>query len=172
MNRNALIFLLTLLISAGCQQKPKPEEAAAEEAPQAEPPGFSKLEWKMVDKNKALEENPKLVEVTNDTNATGYLQAVTQTAFSATSRVNQMTMEYNAQVQSYINATDSVKDAKPISFEEFEKQARMNSNNIKGLYPWQVYAYDENTGKVCILEDRAEKKRMYDEIGREYPHDE
>lgn len=169
----ALVFVLCGLL--GCQ-KQVTEEVQVEPGPAAEAPpepqGFSQLEWKIVDKHKALAENPELVEVVNDTNATGYFDAVSQTAFSAQSRVNKMTMEYNANLQSYLDASDGAKDPKPQSFEEFNQVAKLNSNNIKGLYPWQVYAYDEQTGKVCILEDRAEKKRMYAEIGREYPADE
>lgn len=162
-----LLLAALLLVSCGCQKQADDTQVAAE----PEPPGFSQLEWKIVDRNKALAENPDLVEVVNETEAGGYLEAVSQSGFAAMSKINTAQMEYNSKVQSYIDATDSREDPKPQTFEEFNKAAKMNSNNIKGLYPWQVYAYDETTGKVTILEDRAEKKRMYEEIGREYPHE-
>lgn len=168
-------FACLLLLSIGCQKATddvtEAEHADVEEVVE-EPAGFSQLEWKIVDRNKALAENPDLVEVVNETDATGYLEAVSQSHFAAVSKLNQAQMEYNSKLQSYIDATETRgEDPKPQTFEEFSKAAKMNSNNMKGLYPWQAYAYDETTGKVTILEDRSEKKRMYEEIGREYPHD-
>jgi hypothetical protein len=173
------IFLLGCLafpLFLGCQKKtPDVSEAEPEVAVEAEqePKGFSQLEWKIVDRNKAMAENPALVEVVNETDATGYMEAVSQSHFAAVSKLNTAQMEYNSKLQSFIDATDNGgADPKPQTFEEFSKAAKMNSNNMKGLYPWQAYAYDETTGKITILEDRAEKKRKYEEIGREYPHEE
>lgn len=175
LERNRMIwkssFAAMMLIFLGCQQQKAEQAEATPEPPAVEQQGFSQLEWKIVDRRKAMEENPNLIEVVNDTNETGYLTAVTKSSFSAISRLNTGTMEYNAKLQSYLNA-DGSDDPKPLSFEEFDAAARQNSNNIKGLYPWQVYAYDESTGKVTILEDRDEKRRMYEERGLQYKDDE
>lgn len=155
-----VFFMLLAFTLAGCQSETESESAEAA----AEP------EWKIVDRNKALEENPKLVEVVNDTNAGDPLSAIMQAGHSAMSKLNTSTMEYNAKLQSYINA-DGAEDPKPISFEEFNAAAKLNSNNVKGLYKWQTYAYDETTGKVTILEDREEKRRIYEASGREFKAD-
>ncbi len=167
----ALLLALTLV---GCGQKTGDDSKAAQDEEQpavadAQPkaPAFNELEWKIVDRNKAMTENPKLVEVVNDTNASDPLSAISQTYFSATSRINKMQMEYNARLQANLNA-DGAEDPKPPTFEEFNASAKMNSNNVKGLKPWQVYAYDESTGKVTILEDRELKKKLYEEQGLKY----
>ncbi len=172
-----IVFLMLLsLILAGCSRSTESEEAeenaAAEQAAApAEPEGFSKLEWKIVDRNKALAENPKLVEVENDTNASDPVSAIMQASRSLTSQFNKISMEHNAKLQSFVNATEGGEDPKPISFEEFNSAAKLNSNNVKGLYKWQAYAYNETTGKVTILEDREEKRRIYEESGREFKVD-
>ncbi|MEW4488744.1 hypothetical protein AB1L42_11710 [Thalassoglobus sp. JC818] len=170
--------LLTICFLSGCEQasnsdSPADSPEAVEQQPvENKPQGFSKLEWKIVDKHKALEENPNLVEVSNETNAGDYLTAVTQSHFSATSRLNKATMEYNAKLSSFANSIESSEDPKPLTFEEFDEQVRLNPNNMKGLYPWQVYAYDETNGTVTILEDREEKKRLHEENGVPYSEDE
>lgn len=171
-----LMGCLALPLSLGCQKKVDEDTTADPEAAvevEQEPEGFSQLEWKIVDRNKAIAENPDLVEVVNETDATGYMEAISQSHFAAVSKLNTAQMEYNSKLQSFIDATDNGgADPKPQTFEEFSKAVKMNSNNMKGLYPWQAYAYDETTGKVTVLEDRAEKKRMYEEADREYPHEE
>jgi hypothetical protein len=166
------VFLMLLSLTlAGCSRDSEEVEAAEQVAAPMEPQGFSKLEWKIVDRNKALAENPKLVEVENDTNASDPVSAIMQASRSAISRINKISMEHNATLQSFVNATESGEDPKPISFEEFNAAAKLNSNNVKGLYRWQAYAYSETTGKVTILEDREEKRRIYEESGREFKVD-
>lgn len=180
------LFLLLILISAplassGCGRtvsakeqaraasaKRAADKASAEAAALAAEEankGFHNLKWKIVDRNQALAENPNLVEVENNTAAEDYFSAVAQSYFSGVSKLNTTSMEYNAQLQAQLNAIDSGADPKPPSFEEFNAQAKLNPNNIKGLYPWQVYAYDENTGRVTILEDRQERDRLREEKG-------
>ena len=165
---DSLAFILLLpLILMGCNhhsdtnQAEVDQGAAAEEvAVPQQPPELSKLSWKIVDRNKALAENPNLVEVENDTEASDPLTAIMQARHSATSRINKLTMEHNAKLQSFVNATEGAGDPKPLTFKEFNAAAQLNKNNVKGLYEWQAYAYDETTGKVTILEDPAEKKRI------------
>ena len=165
------VCMLLLLVSMGCQRggsnKQQLRVLVSERAAVAakEQKGFADLKWKIVDKHKALAENPNLVEVENSTEAGDYFSAVFQSYFSATSKLNKASMEYNAQLQAQLNAIDGRSDPKPPSFEEFNEQAMMNPNNIKGLLPWQVYAYDEKTGKVTILEDREERDRLREEAG-------
>lgn len=174
---SCLMCLLALLLSGGCQkqggffeQVNEPTEDVPEVAAVAAPPqpqGFSELEWKLVERNRALAENPELVEVENHTQAKDPLTAVTQSYFSGTSKLNATAIEYNAKLQSFIDA-EGAQEPKPPSFEHLNQQMQQNSNMVKGLKPWQAYAYDELTGKVTILEDRAEKKRLYEERGLKY----
>ena len=163
--------MLLLVLSLGCQRagsnKQRLRVMVSERAAVAakEQKGFANLEWKIVDKHKALAENPNLVEVENNTEAGDYFSAVFQAYFSSVSKLNIATMEYNAQLQAQLNAIDGPSDPKPPSFEEFNEHAKMNPNNIKALKKWQVYAYDDQTGKVTILEDPEERDRLREEAG-------
>ncbi len=174
----ATSLLLMAFILFGCAQKEAEEKAKEaeqqEQAANAQPktPQFNELEWKIVDRNKALEENPDLVEVDNDSDAKDPISAISKMYFSPISRINKTTMEHNAKLQSFINAADGAEDPKPPTFEEFNRDAKLNSNNVKGLKPWQVYAYDETTGKVTILEDRSLKKRLFEEQGLKFEEEE
>ena len=56
------------------------------------------------------------------------------------------------------------------TFEEFSSLLKQFDIRLGNLYDYQMYAYDDQTGEICILEDRALKKQMYEAAGREYPH--
>lgn len=131
------------------------------EAPQ-QPQGFAQLDWKLVDRNQALQANPDLVEVENRINAADPLMAATQSYFTIGSRAHLLSFKHT--VDLYKAEHDKVPP-----FAEFEKMLKQANVDLKGLYPWQVYAYDDKTGELCILEDRAEKKRLHEERGLPAP---
>jgi hypothetical protein len=144
--------------------------APAEPAPPAEPAvkapdpiPFTKREAALVDKKQALSENPKLVEVENKINATDPLTAVAQGYFSIGSRANVLAMEHTIKTMHALN------ERYP-TFAEFEDLMKKNGARLGQLYQWQMYAYDDATGTISILEDRAVKKAMYEAAGRDYPH--
>jgi len=168
------LLLLTTTWCVGCEELSAPsdvaptaeqpagveaaaENAAAPEAP-PQPQGFSQLEWKLVDKQKALEENPKLVETENKNNASDPFSAAAQSYFTIGSKAHVLALQRN------IDIHKAQYDRNP-TFDEFNTMIKQAHVDLKGLYPWQVYAYDSKTGQISILEDREEKARLHKEAG-------
>jgi hypothetical protein len=111
-------------------------------------PGDTPPPADIVDKQAAMAANPNLVEVTNDVNAGDYLTAVTDAYFSAASRVRVLAMMHNLDIQ--YAATGEYP-----SYEDFKAQLEQAGGQLNGLRANQVYAYDQTTGKICILEDQS-----------------
>jgi len=133
-----------------------PSQAPAEAAPAA--PAFPSDNTKLVDKKQILAENPKLVEVENKINATDPVSAATQGYFALGSQVQLLNLKHAIDLY-------KAEHEKPPTFVEFDKMIRDAHVPLKGILRWQVYAYDEDTGEMCILEDRDYKKREYEKAG-------
>lgn len=131
-------------------------ENPAPAAPAA--PSFPQDNTKIVDKNKILAENPGLIETENKINAADPLTAASQSYFTIGSRAQVMALKHSIDLH-------KAQFEKPPTFAEFETMLRQAGVALKGLYRWQVYAYDERTGEISILEDREMKKRLYEEQG-------
>lgn len=175
MSRYASIFIFVIATTfVGCEEltappsdaataeqpveaAPAPVENAVPEAP-PQPRGFSQLEWKLVDKQKALEENPKLVETENKNNASDPFSAAAQSYFTIGSKAHILALKHT------IDLHKAQYDSNP-TFEQFNSMIKQANVDLKGLYPWQVYAYDSKTGQISILEDREEKARLHKEAG-------
>ncbi|MCA8993596.1 MAG: hypothetical protein KDA88_16525 [Planctomycetaceae bacterium] len=166
-----LCFLLLFL--SACMRIPGDPEPAAEEEPAAQnqaeaapaapaQPTFSQLEWKLVDKRKALADNPGLIEAENKVKITDPITGPLQAYIPIASKINLMNFQHN------LDILKAIDDRNP-SFDEFNRMFKEAGVQLKGLYPWQVYAYDDQEGTICILEDPAEKKRLYNEQGMEPP---
>ncbi|MBX3438832.1 MAG: hypothetical protein KF861_15160, partial [Planctomycetaceae bacterium] len=169
----SVAILLSLL---GCgdlgltQSEPEP---AAEPAPAApvepaaapvqEKPAtvthFLKREAALVDKHKAMAENDKLVEVENRITANDYLSAVSQMYFAAGSAI------YLSQLKHQLDLMYAQDNRYP-TFEEFSALLKQFNIKLGALYEYQMYAYDDQTGEIGILEDRAHMKRIYEAAGR------
>lgn len=126
--------------------------------------GFSKLDWKLVNYQEAMKDNPNLVEVENKINAVDPLSAATQSYFSLGSRVHLAAFKHSIDLH-------KAQYEKNPTFEEFEAMLRQSNVDLQALYPWQAYAYNAEEGTIVILEDRAEKRRMHEERGLEAPAD-
>jgi hypothetical protein len=176
-----------LLVTAGCidpaafktaEQKPAdtPPPAAAPPrgappavapggaAPAAQPQGehaIPDVESVIVDKKKALAENPGYVETENKINAGDPLSAASQSYFNLGSRAHLLNFKHNLDIYKAAN------ERYP-TYDEFIEMFRQFDIKFKMIKPWQVYAYDQTDGTVVILEDRAEKKRRYEAAGLEY----
>jgi len=137
-----------------------PVDNAAQPAP-ANGPNFPVDNTKLVDRKAALAQNPKLVEVQNRINATDPLTAASQSYFNLGSRAELLNMKHA------IDLYKAENDKFP-PFPEFEKMVQEARVPMKGLYRWQIYAYDDTTGELCILEDREYKKQEYDKAGLQY----
>jgi hypothetical protein len=178
-----LLIAAVFTASCGCLdssafQSRKPD-AAAPAPPQAAPPvqqpaaapvaaapqgadAIPDMEAQIVDKQQALAENPSLVETSNRMNTTDPIMAISGAYFSAASRAETMAFQHNIEIWKAAN------DDRYPSYTEFMDMYRSFRVKFKGLKPWQVYAYDQSDGTICILEDRAEKKRRYEAAGIEY----
>ena len=115
----------------------------------------------IVEKSKALEEFPHLVEVENNIRATDPLTGYTDAIWAASSRVELLGFQSNIQNHYALNGTYP-------TYEEFMDYFNQAHVELRGTKPWQVYAYDPADGTIVILEDRIEKKRRFDEAGIEY----
>lgn len=144
---------------------PAPAQAPAAEEKPATVTHFLKREARFVDKKKAMAENDKLVEVENRINTTNYLSAVAQAYFAAGSSIHLTQLKHQVDL---MHATNN----RYPTYEEFCELLRQFNIKLGNLYEYQMYAYDEDTGEICILEDRAHMKRIYEAAGREYPHPE
>ena len=151
--------------SVGVAAELEPGENAAENkpAPAAPRQPVWPLEWRLVDKNKALAENPKLVEVENTINASDPFTAAAQSYFTIGSRAHVLAFKHNVDIYKATN------DRNP-TFTEFEQMIKQANVELKGLKPWQAYAYDDQSGAISILEDPDEKARRYKAAGLPLPN--
>lgn len=102
----------------------------------------------LVDKNAALAANPDWIEVNNDVEAGDYLTAIADSYFSMSSRVHLLALQHELELERNLNP-----DYEYPSFETFKEALQRHNVELKGLRANQVYAYDQSTGTVCILED-------------------
>lgn len=147
----------------------KPAPAQTAPAQQAEQPAaphesiLTKMTTTIVDKRKALADNPKLISL--EKNELGELNPLNYATKAYFAGVSQATV---AALQHEIDLTKAMNDDKPPPFAEFEQMLKRNNVKLRGLYRWQVYAYDDKDGSICILEDRELKKAEHEKAGLEY----
>ncbi|WP_437186148.1 hypothetical protein SH668x_003288 [Planctomicrobium sp. SH668] len=173
--RLVLSSLAMAFISLGCidakmmeNQNPPPKEPAAAPnvaapAPQANAaPAANPLpqdNTKLVDLKQAMADNPALIITENRINAGDPVSAAAQGYFAISSQANLLNLKHQVDIMKAIN------DGRTPSFAEFSDLLRQANVQLKGLYRWQVYAYDESTGEIVILEDHEYKKREYEKGG-------
>lgn len=129
---------------------PGGQAGVAAAAPNNGPPD---MEARIVDKKKALQERPQLVETTNKITASDPIFAPLQGIHAVGSRAELLAFTHTIQIHQATN------DKYP-TFDEFMDYYKQAHVQLKGLKPWQVYAYDEDTGTVSLMEDPAEKERI------------
>lgn len=177
----AIILALTGLLLCGCldpralQVEGDPEaeagsavapgDPAAPAAGGGPPPAaqatIADVPAEIVEKSKALEEFPHLVEVENNIRATDPLTGYTDAIWATASRAELAAFQHNIQIH-------YAQYEKYPTFKEFMDYYTQAGVELKGTKPWQVYAYNPADGTIVILEDRIEKKRRFDEAGIEY----
>jgi len=138
---------------------PVPAGAAPAAAPAAGEAGLPKDNTKLVDKKQALAENPKLIVTTNRIDATDPISAAAQSYFAIGSRAQLLNLKHQIDILKADN------NNKPPSFAQFDDLLRQNNVKLAGLYRWQVYAYDDESGDIVILEDHDMKKAEYEKGG-------
>lgn len=164
------------LFAAGCADRvkepeeqaadpppPAPQQVAAEPAPeQPKKVPITKREARLVDRNKAMQENPALIEVENRITGSDPLTAVAQSYFTIGSRAQVLNLKHNIDIM-------HAAEGRWPTFAEFEQSLKQHNVQLTALYPYQMYAYDDQTGGLVILEDPEEKRRHYEDAGLEVP---
>jgi hypothetical protein len=138
---------------------------AAQPAPPPENPAKQSLNQRtittIVDAQKALAENPKLiVKEKNEFKATDPITYVSKGYFAGVSTATISALKHEIEL---MKAMDE-KNQYP-SFEVFQDVLKRNRVTLNGLYRWQVYGYDSKDGAIVILEDPDKKKAEYEKAG-------
>jgi len=76
--------------------------------------------------------------------------------YSAVGRVSVMKFERNMQIYKEANG------GRWPTYKEYTTQMKQFQVNLAKLPPWQYYAYNEDTGKLLVLEDTPMKQKAYD----------
>lgn len=154
------------LLLAGCPgslvpQAPEAAKAPAEnpaaEAPlpeqPAERPNALQREAELVDRRAFLEEHPNAVELhKNVINAQDPFTAVSQGYFAGVSSLTISAYKHDLELWKNLRSDNSWPH-----FEEYKKILESHSVKLKGLKKGQVYAYDDQTGEISILELPADQ---------------
>lgn len=167
LRRLALACLITIAVGCGSGVKSKQDgDALAMKnkpvAPKNQPlkngqinpnrKGPFKRVFEIVDKQQAMKDNPNYVEAVNTIDAGNYFTAVAQGAFAAASSVQTSSLQY------YVRLYNAEHGKNP-TLADIKKYLKDNGIELVGLYPYQIYAYDESTATISILEDTVERAK-------------
>ncbi|MCA8986820.1 MAG: hypothetical protein KDA78_04225 [Planctomycetaceae bacterium] len=158
----AVLFTLP----TGCDQ-PQPEKApvtaqnppeaqTSEPEPEKRPNLVKRKTTEIVDKNKILTERPDLIEVQNSVTGSDPLTTSLTGYIAASSRVNVMNMQHQ------IDLMRASEDRNP-TYQELMDMMRESRMELNALPDYQMYAYDDQSGKFLILEDPVAKKEFQDQ---------
>lgn len=142
--------------AANPQPAAAPDANAAAPAQPAKPTGsiIGKTTGKIVDLAEA-KKNPKVVEVDNKVSGSDPLTVSFNAYVSITSRASVLNFKHQMDILKETN------DGKYPTFKETEKLMKQLNIQLSELPPYQLYAYDAKTGGIVLLEDKAEKIRLY-----------
>ena len=109
---------------------------------------------KIVDLAEA-KKNPKVVEVEKKDLGSDPLTVSFNAYVSITSRASVLNFKHQMDI---LKATN---DDKYPTFKEAEKLMKQLNIQLSEVPPYQLYGYDAKTGGIVLLEDKAEKIRLY-----------
>lgn len=104
----------------------------------------------LVDKAAAMAANPNLREVENHVNASDPFSAAAGAYFSAASRIHVLNLKHQVDLMKNLDENNEYP-----TFEAFKELLTQSNVELNGLKAGQVYAYDQATGSICILEDQS-----------------
>ncbi|MBM3968780.1 MAG: hypothetical protein FJ302_02800 [Planctomycetes bacterium] len=100
--------------------------------------------------------NPKIVEIENNVTGNDPLTVTFNAYVSITSRASVLNFKHQMDI---LKATN---DDKYPTFKEAQKlMKQLNIELAATLPPYQMYAYDAKTGGIVVVEDKAEKIRLF-----------
>lgn len=131
----------------------KPQESAKPKVTASRKGILGKTTAKVVDAKKA-KQNPKVVEVENKISGFDPVSIAASAYIAISSRVSLLSFKSSLKQYKALNE-------KAPSYDEFLKMTQQHRIEFAKLPPYQMYGYDETTGGLVILEDKAEKIRLY-----------
>jgi hypothetical protein len=136
--------------------QPDANTTAVAEQPPATPSGsiIGKTTGKIVDLAEA-KKNPKIVELDNKITGSDPLTVSFNAYVAVTSKATALNFKHQMDILKAAN------DDKYPTFKEAEKLMKQLHIELNALPPYQLYAYDAKTGGLVLLEDKAEKIRLY-----------
>ncbi|MBL4884619.1 MAG: hypothetical protein JKY95_08810 [Planctomycetaceae bacterium] len=148
-------FLIATMLLPGCKKEadPKPAGQAAAPAPEKRPNLLKRKTSEVADMNKAMADNPKLIEVENKITGSDPLSVALEGYISASSRINVLNFQHQIDL---MKATD---DRNP-TYEEIVTLIKQTNMEFNALPDYQTFAYDEKEGRFLILEDPEKKKKF------------
>ena len=165
LSRTVVMLLVSLFVS-GCIQQRGVEQNAKENDEEAEPvvkveakkrPNLLKRKTQeVVHMQKAMEENPKLIEVENKVSGNDPLTTTLTGYIAASSKINVMNMQHQ------IDLMRAAEDRNP-TYDEIMELIKQHNMQFNALPDYQMYAYNEEQGIFTILEDPQAKKEFYDQ---------
>ncbi len=156
------LSILSSSLLIGCndpavQSPTAQDEAAPAPAAEEKRPNLVKRKTKVVlDKNKAMSENPNLVVTENRVSGNDPLTTVLTGYISAASQINVMNMKHQ------IDLMKAADDRYP-TYDEFMAMMAQHNLELNALPDYQNYAYDDKTGEFVILEDPEAKAAFYEQ---------
>ena len=116
---------------------------------------IGKTTAKVVDAQKATQ-NPKVVIVENKVSGQDPLSVAGSAYVSISSKAS--TLGFQQALKFH-----KAEHGKNATYDEFMQMAKQNRVEFSMLPPYQMYGYDQKTGGIVIVEDKAEKIRLYKE---------
>jgi|GEM_PF-4048238 len=112
----------------------------------------------IVDLQKALKENPKLIMITKNRIAGSDPLTQSMSAYlSLASRVRMLAFKHD------LDIARNFGDGSPLSYDDVVKRMKKYDIELTMLYAWQKYAYDSKKGDIVILEDAELKAKILDD---------
>lgn len=167
------IFMCCLLAAGliGCKMKDDPEPAKAEKAQTAgieagqqsaaivNTKTIPEIEARLVEWPKAKQQMPGLEVVENKVQGGDPISVAASAYVSLSSRAESLNFQHQLNIMKEIN------EGRPISFKQFQDLARQCRIKFQNQPAYRYYGYDSKTGGLVVLEDKIEKKRIYEEKG-------
>ncbi|WP_166819851.1 hypothetical protein [Thalassoroseus pseudoceratinae] len=179
MSVRSFVFPLSVFLVCGCvdinQPDPAPQQQTSqaptepgtesqapsshEQAPSAPPrPTIAKEDGRLVDLQAEQAKNPELVIIDNKINASDPISAIGSAYVTQTSRVQALNMQHQLKLM-------QAEKGRPLNFNEFKDLVKQLNIQFNKLPPYRMFGYDSKTGEIAIIEDKAMKKKIYDEKG-------
>ena len=140
------------------QESPPAQGEPAQPAPEQKPGIIGKMTAKVVDKQKAMSENPSGVVKENTPEGQDPLSYAASAYISLRSKAS--TFGFQSELKNF----KALNERNP-TYDEFMDMMKRNRIEFAELPPFQMYGYNAETGEIVVLEDPDDKARRYEEAG-------